>query len=40
MLTQRKCLSCGQVFAEGDIIKAILPKCPHCGSRLTIPKLL
>lgn len=31
-----KCLRCKQVFAVGDAKKELLPKCPHCGSKLTI----
>ena len=40
MVRFRKCLSCGHTFAVGGFVITILPeKCPHCGSRLTVPKL-
>ena len=31
----RRCLLCKQVFVEGDLVCNLLPKCPHCGSKLT-----
>ena len=39
MLQLRQCLRCKHTFAEGDLVKHLLPKCPHCDSRLTVPKL-
>lgn len=33
----RRCLQCKHVFAVGDFINDILPKCPKCGSCLSVP---
>lgn len=37
MLQFRRCLQCKHVFAIGDFSSEVLPKCPNCDSRLSIP---
>lgn len=34
----RRCLRCGKTFTyvQGDLIFELFPKCPKCGSHLTI----
>ena len=34
----RRCLKCGQTFTfiQGDLILELFPKCPKCGSHITI----
>ena len=37
-IQNRKCLRCGNTFTHtlGGIILVTTPKCPQCGSRLTL----
>ncbi|MBD5421033.1 MAG: hydrogenase maturation nickel metallochaperone HypA [Bacteroides sp.] len=37
-IQNRKCLRCGTTFTHtlGGIVLVTTPKCPQCGSRLTL----